>query len=193
MRTLLAAAVVIAACAHPRPISVRYGRTELGRTGLRASIDLEVTRKCEATLTELGRLPRKGALERADCDELFAAAARAALGRTPNCTSPQPFAAGVAVRLSDGTTLYGCWDDPFSAEVAKLAERYAPALRRIAPPDGVCDPVDCRSGDPSAMEIDGTLSKGMDGCTEETSRECRRRADATCVWVQQHTGHCAVP
>jgi hypothetical protein len=188
----LALVLVMAACARPGPVTIRYGRMLFGHAGPLETLGLEVSRSCKVTLTEPDRLPRRGTLERADCDELFAAAASARVSRAPTCTYSQSFQAGVEVRLSDGTELHGCGDDALAARVARVAERYGPALRRTAPPEGLCDPIDCPSGDPSEKEIGGVLSK-PEGCTEWTSRECRRRADASCGWVLQHTRHCAVP
>ena len=125
--SLLVVAVVgsLIGCAHPSKIS--YGRTMRGFHGLQSQISLETTRKCEFTRTELDRIPQRGMLTQEDCAALFANAARAKLVRAPNCPASEVFSAGVAVKLSNGTMLYGCADQPLASFMAQLSARVAPA------------------------------------------------------------------
>lgn len=134
IRDFLLGAVVagsLAACAHPSAVS--YGRTTRGLHGLESEISIVATVNCEVTVTELNQLPRHGTLSKEDCDSLFAIAARAKLVRDPNCPVSEVFSAGVSIKLSNGTALYGCTDQPLASFMTRLYDRIAPTLRSAMP------------------------------------------------------------
>lgn len=185
---VLAIATGVAACAHPSVVS--YGRTVRGHCGLESEIGLEVTRKCEATLTEMDRLPRRELLAKADCDSLFAIAAHAHLVPEPSCPVSEVFSAGIAVKLSSGRSLGGCLDEPLSSFMVALIGRVAPALRRVALPNGLCDPIECMPerkscGGFEQIELVDATKKDVNGCSVEVSRQCIRHSDGGCGWAER--------